>query len=272
MHELGSRRATRARGLLVAQRRHLPAVRAQFRRRQRRRHRRPRRRAGTTCRYLAELGIDAIWFNPWYPSPMADAGYDISDYRDIDPVFGTLADADALIAEAHAARHPDHHRRRAEPLLRPASVVPGGAGRRSRVRRAGPVLVPAGPRPSTASCRRTTGSPSSAARPGPGSPSLTARPASGTCTCSRRSSPTSTGRTRTSGRSSRTCCGSGSSAAPTASGSTRRRCSPRTPPCPTSSIGRSRRDRTHPYADRDDVHDIYRAWRARRRRVPEQAS
>ena len=38
---------------------------------------------------------------PWYPSPMADAGYDIADYRDIDPVFGTLADAEALIAEAH---------------------------------------------------------------------------------------------------------------------------------------------------------------------------
>jgi alpha-glucosidase len=52
--------------------------------------------------YLAALGIDAIWFNPWYPSPMADAGYDISDYRSIDPVFGTLADADALIDQAHA--------------------------------------------------------------------------------------------------------------------------------------------------------------------------
>ncbi len=52
--------------------------------------------------YLAGLGIDAIWFNPWYPSPMSDAGYDISDYRSIEPVFGTLADADALIAEAHA--------------------------------------------------------------------------------------------------------------------------------------------------------------------------
>ncbi len=51
--------------------------------------------------YLAALGIDAVWFNPWYPSPMADAGYDISDYRSIDPVFGTLADADALIHEAH---------------------------------------------------------------------------------------------------------------------------------------------------------------------------
>jgi alpha-glucosidase len=51
--------------------------------------------------YLAALGIDAIWFNPWYPSPMADAGYDISDYLAIEPVFGTLADADALIGEAH---------------------------------------------------------------------------------------------------------------------------------------------------------------------------
>jgi alpha-glucosidase len=52
--------------------------------------------------YLAELGVDAIWFNPWYPSPMSDAGYDISDYRSIEPVFGTLADADGLISEAHA--------------------------------------------------------------------------------------------------------------------------------------------------------------------------
>jgi alpha-glucosidase len=57
----------------------------------------------TRLSYLAGLGIDAIWFNPWYPSPMSDAGYDISDYRSIDPVFGTLADADALITEAHAA-------------------------------------------------------------------------------------------------------------------------------------------------------------------------
>ncbi len=52
--------------------------------------------------HLAALGVDAIWISPWYPSPMADAGYDVSDYRDIEPVFGTLAEADALIAEAHA--------------------------------------------------------------------------------------------------------------------------------------------------------------------------
>src|SRR5246500_254716 len=60
--------------------------------------------AGVRARlpYLRDLGVDAIWFNPWYPSPMADSGYDISDYRAIDPAFGTLAEAERLIAEARA--------------------------------------------------------------------------------------------------------------------------------------------------------------------------
>ncbi|TDO31031.1 alpha-glucosidase [Kribbella sp. VKM Ac-2527] len=56
----------------------------------------------TRLPYLAELGVDAIWLNPWYPSPMADGGYDVADYRAIDPAFGTLAEAEAYIAEAHA--------------------------------------------------------------------------------------------------------------------------------------------------------------------------
>lgn len=51
--------------------------------------------------YLTNLGIDAIWLSPFYPSPQADAGYDVSDYRDVDPIFGTLDDARALITEAH---------------------------------------------------------------------------------------------------------------------------------------------------------------------------
>ncbi len=51
--------------------------------------------------YLKELGIDAVWLNPWYPSPMADGGYDVADYRDIEPVFGTLPEAEKFIAEAH---------------------------------------------------------------------------------------------------------------------------------------------------------------------------
>ncbi len=51
--------------------------------------------------HLARLGVDAVWITPWYPSPMKDAGYDVADFTDIDPLFGTLADAEAMIAEAH---------------------------------------------------------------------------------------------------------------------------------------------------------------------------
>ena len=58
--------------------------------------------AGVRARlgYLRDLGVDAIWFNPWYASPLADGGYDVADYRAIEPAFGTLAEAEALIAEA----------------------------------------------------------------------------------------------------------------------------------------------------------------------------
>jgi alpha-glucosidase len=51
--------------------------------------------------HLVDLGVDAIWISPIYPSPMADFGYDVSDYENIDPVFGSLAEFDALIAAAH---------------------------------------------------------------------------------------------------------------------------------------------------------------------------
>ena len=51
--------------------------------------------------YLAELGVDAVWLSPFYASPQADAGYDVADYRAIDPMFGNLHDADALIRDAH---------------------------------------------------------------------------------------------------------------------------------------------------------------------------
>ena len=51
--------------------------------------------------HIAELGVDAIWISPFFKSPMKDFGYDVSNYRDVDPMFGTLADFDALIAEAH---------------------------------------------------------------------------------------------------------------------------------------------------------------------------
>ena len=51
--------------------------------------------------HVASLGVDAIWLSPFFTSPMADFGYDVADYRDVDPVFGTLADFDALLARAH---------------------------------------------------------------------------------------------------------------------------------------------------------------------------
>jgi alpha-glucosidase len=51
--------------------------------------------------HVAGLGVDAIWLNPWYRSPLADGGYDVADYRDIEPRYGTLDDAEALVAEAH---------------------------------------------------------------------------------------------------------------------------------------------------------------------------
>jgi alpha-glucosidase len=51
--------------------------------------------------YLVELGVDAVWISPFYPSPMADFGYDVSDYTGVDPLFGTMADFDALLAGAH---------------------------------------------------------------------------------------------------------------------------------------------------------------------------
>ncbi|HEX8628237.1 MAG TPA: alpha-amylase family glycosyl hydrolase, partial [Catenuloplanes sp.] len=59
---------------------------------------------GITARLgqLRELGVDAVWLSPFYPSPQADAGYDVADHRDVDPAFGTLADAGHLITRAHA--------------------------------------------------------------------------------------------------------------------------------------------------------------------------
>ena len=60
--------------------------------------------AGVTARlpYLSALGVDALWLSPVYVSPMADAGYDVADYREVDPLFGTTRDAEHLVEQAHA--------------------------------------------------------------------------------------------------------------------------------------------------------------------------
>ena len=108
--------------------------------------------------YLESLGIDAIWLSPVYRSPQDDNGYDISDYCDIDPMFGTLADMDNLIAEAKK-----HHiritprtstagsRRQKRAATTPTTTITSGATawRARRPIRCGPPL---------------------AARPGPGCP------------------------------------------------------------------------------------------------------
>ncbi len=73
--------------------------------------------------YLQWLGVDAIWISPIYPSPMADFGYDVSNYTDIDPIFGTLADFDALLADVHARGMKLLARLCPQSYFRPASMV-----------------------------------------------------------------------------------------------------------------------------------------------------
>lgn len=77
----------------------------------------------TRLPYLRSLGVDALWITPFYASPMADGGYDVTEHREVDPQFGTLGDAEALIAEAHT-RPPRHPRHRAQPHLRRTPLVP----------------------------------------------------------------------------------------------------------------------------------------------------
>ena len=73
--------------------------------------------------HLAWLGVDALWISPFYRSPMVDFGYDVSDYCDVDPLFGTLEEFDRLVEGRPCPRAQGDHRLGPEPHLRPASVV-----------------------------------------------------------------------------------------------------------------------------------------------------
>ncbi|MCP3425908.1 glycoside hydrolase family 13 protein [Rothia sp. AR01] len=95
---------------------------------------------GVTSRvpYLRELGIDAVWLSPFYPSALADGGYDVDDYRDVDPKIGTLADFDEMTAALHAAGIklivdivPNHTSDRHE-WFREALAAPKGSAARDR--------------------------------------------------------------------------------------------------------------------------------------------
>ena len=88
--------------------------------------------------YLADLGVDAIWLTPFYPSPLADGGYDVSDYCAVDPRLGTMADFDQLVkdAAAHQVRVivdlVPNHCSSAHPLFRAALAAAPGSPERAR--------------------------------------------------------------------------------------------------------------------------------------------
>ena len=79
--------------------------------------------SGRTCPTWRWLGVDALWLSPFYPSPMADFGYDVSDYCGVDPLFGTMDDFDGLLADAHELGMRVHHRLGAQPHVRRAPLV-----------------------------------------------------------------------------------------------------------------------------------------------------
>ena len=209
--------------------------------------------------YLADLGVDAIWINPWYPSPMADAGYDVSDYRAVEPVFGTMAEAEAAIAEAHQLGLrvlldivPNHSSDQHEWFRAALAAGPGSPERARFVFRDG--RGPDGALPPNDWSSRF------------GGPAWTrvADGRSGTCTCSRRASRTSTGPTPRCAPTSSAPCASGSTAAWTASASTSRTAWSSRTACPTTTAWSGAPGAgyvQHPAWDVDGVHDIYRSWR-----------
>ena len=129
--------------------------------------------------YLADLGVDAVWLSPFYPSALADGGYDVDDYRDVDPRIGTLADFDAMITALHDGRHQGAGRHRSQPQLRTGTRGSSKRWRRRPDRRPATATSSATARDPRAASRPTTGSPCSAARPGSRSATV-----SGTSTCS----------------------------------------------------------------------------------------
>jgi alpha-glucosidase len=93
--------------------------------------------------YVRELGVDGIWLTPFYPTPDADHGYDVSDYENVDPRFGSLADFEALVSDAHRlglrviVDIVPNHTSNEHPWFRSALADPNGADRARYVFRPG---------------------------------------------------------------------------------------------------------------------------------------
>jgi hypothetical protein len=182
----------------------------------------------TRLPYLRALGVDAVWITPFYASPMADGGYDVTEHREVDPLFGTLGDAEALIAEAHRLGIriivdivPNH-------TSCQAPLVPRGARRRSRRSGARALHLPHRPRRARRTAAERLGVGLRRPRLDPADRRLrrgravrgAPRRLSGTCTCSTPRSRTSTGATPRCAPSTSRSCASGWTGAWTASGST----------------------------------------------------
>ena len=144
--------------------------------------------------YLADLGVDGLWISPWFPSPMADGGYDVSDFTGIHPMFGTLEDADAVLREARPLGLrvivdlvPNHTSDQHPWFLAALAAGPGSPERARYFFRDGRGETASEPPNNWIS-----------AFGGPAWTRVTepdGRRGSGTCTCSPPSSPTSTGAT-----------------------------------------------------------------------------
>ena len=180
--------------------------------------------------HLQALHVEAIWLSPIFTSPMADFGYDVSDYCDVDPVFGTLRDLDELIAQCHARAIKvvldwvPNHSSDQHPWFVESRSSRDNPKRDWYVWRDAPN--------DWDRCSR---------RSAPRGPSTRPR-ASTTCTASCASSPTSTGRTRRSWPRCTTCCASGWTAGSTGCAWTRSPGSPRTRCCATTSDASRRHD------------------------------
>ena len=96
--------------------------------------------------YLRALGVDAVWLSPFYPSELADGGYDVIDYRDVDPRLGTMDDFDEMTLRAHEAGIKVIRRHRTQPHRQQASDVPRGSCRGARLQGTRPLHLPRGTR------------------------------------------------------------------------------------------------------------------------------